>query len=200
MWGLIETREKLVRAPVVVIRTEMTVSVVDSVLVLWSFTVTLTLLAGVFIFTSTEWEDWEDTLPRVPHPKFSVAIWIPIYGLRAAAMCIGWRDGFFPDGSANSIWTAFWVTGILTLLFSVLWTWVFFGLKKPGLALVAGAIAVACCCTNMGLAWTFANVVPAALLIPECVWQVIGFALNAVIVYRLAGGKHRPKYRGLSEY
>ena len=101
-------------------------------------------------------------------------VWTVLYAMMAVAAWLVWRDRGFRH--APLALTLF----LLQLALNGLWTWLFFGLQRPGLA-----------CAEIALLWTtigltllgFWTVRPlaGALLAPYLAWVSFAGVLNAVI-------------------
>ena len=102
-------------------------------------------------------------------------VWTVLYIAIAAAGWLVWRGARGRFSSAMVLWTA-------QLLFNAAWSWLFFGLHRPGLALIdivlmLGAILcfiVAARPVSRLASWLFA---------PYAVWVVFATALNAYVWY-----------------
>jgi len=120
--------------------------------------------------------DWYPSLVR---PSFAPPswvfgpVWTALYVLMGVASWLVWRQGFARPA----------VRGALTiyavqLLFNLAWSWLFFGLRQPALALVEIVVLLAL------IVWTALRFAPvsrgaAALLLPYGAWVAFATVLNA---------------------
>lgn len=150
----------------------------DSLRALLSFAALCYLVAGISgVVTVGSVQNWYPTLAK---PWFSPPnwifgpVWTLLYGMIALAGWRVWRQG----GAAPR---AAWVAYGLQIGFNFLWSELFFGLHRPGCALL-----------DMTLLWLaiLANIVlfarqdrrAAWLLMPYFAWVSFAFLLNAAIV------------------
>jgi benzodiazapine receptor len=130
------------------------------------------------IATSSSVSTWYQTLSRPswnPPDWVFGPVWTLLYILMGVAMWLVWRSGWdSPEGQMGLI-----LFGV-QLLFNLLWSLIFFGLRKPGWALL-----------EIGLLWVlilatlvqFYRLRPGAglLLVPYQLWVTFATALNAAI-------------------
>lgn len=120
--------------------------------------------------------DWYPTLVR---PSFAPPTWVfgpvwtTLYVMMGLASWLVWRQGF----ARPEVRSALTVYGV-QLAFNLAWSWLFFGLRQPFLALLEiivlfGLIAVT--------AWRFAPLSRAAavLMLPYGAWVAFASVLNA---------------------
>lgn len=128
--------------------------------------------------------DWYETLDRPdwrpPNWAFPV-VWTLLYAMIAAAGWLVWREagGF----AAAPVAFGFYA---LQLALNAVWSWLFFGRKRPDLALIEmGGLWLAI----LGNAVAFHAVLPLAgwLLAPYLAWVTVAFALNLSILRRNPG-------------
>ncbi|MEO1066587.1 MAG: TspO/MBR family protein [Pseudomonadota bacterium] len=118
---------------------------------------------------------WYETLrhPAWRPPNYVFApVWIVLFVLIAISGWLVWRDA----GGSSAGQTAMTVYG-LQLVLNFLWSALFFGMRRPGLALLEMSllwISIAI------LIWLFApiNTLAAMLLVPYLLWVSFAFALN----------------------
>jgi len=98
-------------------------------------------------------------------------VWTLLYALMAAAVWLVWRQaGVTPELGLF----------LVQLALNAAWTWLFFGLRRPGLALAEiAALWLAIAATAVA----FWSVVPVAglLLTPYLAWVTFATALNAAL-------------------
>jgi tryptophan-rich sensory protein len=130
--------------------------------------------------TSRSVGDWYESLDRAPwNPPswlFGPA-WTVLYVLMAIAAWLVARDGL--DGSGVLVALALYA---VQLALNLGWSIVFFGLRRPGLALlVIAALFVAIAATAIA----FYEISPTAawLLAPYLAWVAFAASLNAWIVF-----------------
>ncbi len=120
---------------------------------------------------------WYQELNKAPWTPpgwvFGVA-WSILYTLMALAAWLVWRRGGFilnalPLGAYG-----------LQMLFNALWSWLFFGLKQPGWALM-DLLLLLVALTFTVVFFRGRSKVAGALLIPYCIWALYALSLNAWI-------------------
>ncbi len=128
-------------------------------------------------FTNLSVGDWYRTLKKPswnpPNAVFG-PVWTALYIAMAAAAWLVWRTGPPDRGRALAIFG-------IQLALNLAWSALFFGLRKPGLALVDivllwGAILATT------IAFAGVSTVAAGLLLPYLAWVAFAAALNAAIV------------------
>lgn len=130
---------------------------------------------------------WYETLDRPdwrpPNWAFPI-VWTILYAMMAVAGWLVWHAA----GGLSGAPVAFGLFA-LQLLFNGAWSWLFFGLKRPDLALIDTALMWVAILAN---AVAFHAIRPEAgwLLAPYLLWVTIAFALNLSILRR------NPQYSG----
>ncbi len=101
-------------------------------------------------------------------------VWTLLYAMIAVAGWLVWKEAGF--AGARLALTVF----ALQLVLNASWSWVFFGLRRPDLALV---VIVALEVTILALIVLFRAISPLAglLLVPYALWVAFATALNAAI-------------------
>ena len=134
------------------------------------------------LFTMPALDGWYAALRKPPwNPPNWVfgPVWSTLYLLMAVAAWLVWRRaGFGGASAALSLFAA-------QLIFNVAWSWLFFGLRSPGLAF--GGIVVlwvAIVATVVSFAQTTAAA--AWIMTPYLAWVTFASALNLAI-WRLNG-------------
>jgi translocator protein len=125
--------------------------------------------------------DWYESLDRPdwrpPNWAFPV-VWTLLYAMIAAAGWLAWREagGFGGAPVAFLLYAA-------QLALNAAWSWLFFGRKRPDLALMEMAALWLAILAN---ALAFHAVTPLAgwLLVPYLAWVTVAFALNLSILRR----------------
>jgi tryptophan-rich sensory protein len=106
-------------------------------------------------------------------------VWATLYVLMAVAAWQVWNSNHPRRLLAISLW-------IVQLVFNGAWSWLFFGLHRPGIAMfeLAGLIGLVIVTT-----WTFYTIRPAAagLMLPYLAWITFALILN-VTLWQLNGG------------
>lgn len=131
---------------------------------------------GAF-FTDPSIGTWYPTLIKpawTPSGATIGLIWTILYGLMAIAAWVVWLDG----GAAKQRHPL----GLyaLQLLLNLAWTFVFFGLRSPGIALVEiGVLWMAIFVTSVSF-WRTSRLA-GALMVPYLIWVSFAAALNAKI-------------------
>lgn len=101
-------------------------------------------------------------------------VWSALYAMMAVAAWLVWRRGG---------WTAQWrplAWFLLQWLLNVLWTPLFFGLHRPGLALMEITLLWAALATTL-LAFWRVKTAAGVLLVPYLAWVSLATALNFTI-------------------
>lgn len=152
-----------------------------SALLLMASLALVALVAGIGgVATSRSVGDWYESLDRAPwNPPswlFGPA-WTVLYVLMAVAAWLVARDGL--DDSAVQVALALY---LVQLALNLGWSVVFFGLRRPGLALV---VIVALFAAIAATAVAFHAVSPTAawLLVPYLVWVAFAASLNAWVAF-----------------
>lgn len=140
-------------------------------------TLTIGLLAGLSM--SGSWYGWYAQLQK---PSFAPPTWVfgPVWTLLYVLMGIGaglvWRAGTEQAGVRRAL-------GLYTvqLILNAMWSFIFFGLREMGWALVDMAVLW---CLIIATMFAFARVQRAAawLLLPYICWVSFAFLLNAAFV------------------
>lgn len=115
---------------------------------------------------------WYDQLkkPALTPPGWVFgAVWTPLYVMIALA---GWRIALDAQRSpAMPLWC-------VQLALNVAWSWIFFGLHRPGAALVEIVVLWATIVATIGAAWRFGARGAAWLLVPYAAWVAFAALLN----------------------
>ena len=106
-------------------------------------------------------------------------VWSALYFCMAVAAWLVWRQGGFP--SANVPLTLFAVQ----LALNVLWSYIFFGLEKPGLAFGEVLLLWAAIAATMIVFWQ-RSMIAGILFVPYLAWVSFASVLNFTI-WRLNG-------------
>lgn len=106
-------------------------------------------------------------------------VWSALYVLMAVAAWQIWNS----EHPRRVIAVAAW---LIQLVFNGAWSWIFFGLHRPGIAMLELAGLIVLVAVTIRL---FQGIRPvsAALMLPYLAWIVFAFALN-VTLWRLNGG------------
>lgn len=123
-------------------------------------------------YESLDRPDW-----RPPNWAFPV-VWTILYGMIAAA-------GWIAHAAAGGLLAAPLAFGLyfLQLAFNAAWSWLFFGRRRPDLALLdTGAMWLAI--LGNALAFHALNPLAGWLLAPYLAWVSVAFALNLSIMRR----------------
>ena len=104
-------------------------------------------------------------------------VWSLLYALMAIAAWWVWRRaGLWAGAPALAFYLA-------QLLCNALWSWLFFGLKRPTLALLDLVMLWLLLVVTVVLFWRH-SVLAATLLLPYLAWATFAAYLNAYIVWR----------------
>jgi len=158
----------------------------------WGLDLTLLAFIGVTFVVAMSGAvfkpgDWYESLDRPdwrpPNWAFPI-VWTILYAMMAVAAWLVWHAA----GGLAGAPLAFGLFA-LQLLFNGAWSWLFFGLKRPDLALIDTAFMWLAILAN---ALAFHAIRPEAgwLLAPYLLWVTIAFALNLSILRR------NPQYSG----
>jgi translocator protein len=103
-------------------------------------------------------------------------VWTALYVAIAVA---GWLIFTRPTGAAvRSLW-------VLQLILNAAWSWLFFGLNRPVLALIDIVLLLGCLAALVGLL-AVRQRLAFWLLLPYALWVGYAFSLNAGIVWMQA--------------
>lgn len=98
-------------------------------------------------------------------------VWTVLYAMMAVAAWLVWRE----RGLAGAPWAL--SLFVVQLALNTLWSWLFFGMQRPGLAMVdIVALWIAILCTATAFGGT--SRVAAVLLVPYLLWVSFAAALN----------------------
>lgn len=143
-------------------------------LIVFLLAVTATALTGMFFPPGA----WYETLikPRWTPPNWLFGpAWTVLYIAIATAGWYVWRS--VPQ--ALSLPLILWVT---QLVFNAAWSWLFFGLHRPDLALIDSGLMLATIIAFAIVAWPVSPI-STWLFIPYGLWVAFATALNAYIWY-----------------
>ncbi len=130
------------------------------------------------VFTVKSIPDWYVSLkkpPYTPPNRVFGPIWITLYVLMAVSVFLTWEQGLGNIGVILAF-SLFWIQ----LIFNVLWSIVFFGMKRQGSAVIVVIILwlliLAAIVTSFRIsAWA------GTLLIPYLIWVTVATYLNTGI-------------------
>ncbi len=145
-----------------------------------AFWLVLTIGGGALVgyLSNSGMSPWYATLDKpswTPPPWVFGPVWTTLYALMGTAAWMVWmRTGQRVDAAAIRLFLA-----QLTLNFA--WSFLFFGLQQPGLALVEILVLWVFIALTI-LLFSRQSTVAAALLVPYLLWVTYATALNAAIV------------------
>lgn len=122
--------------------------------------------------------DWYAQLAKPPWtpPSWLFApVWTVLYIMIAIA---GWRVWRSAGSKSPALFV--WV---LQLLLNTLWSWLFFGLHRPGIALLDLSLLLVCIVAFIALAFQHSRLA-SWLFVPYLLWVAFAGALNLSIVLR----------------
>jgi benzodiazapine receptor len=127
------------------------------------------------LFVTTD--GWFETLKKPawnPPSWLFGPVWTLLYAMMAVAAWLVWRDGGWKINR--------WALGVfcLQLLFNVLWTPLFFGAHRPGLAFIDIVLLWSSLAVTIVLFWRV-NTLAGMLLLPYLAWTTFAAVLNATI-------------------
>lgn len=106
-------------------------------------------------------------------------VWTVLYVVIAIAGWLVWRAG----GNRFSAPVYFW---LVQLVLNAAWSWLFFGLHRPAVALVDIALLLIAIVAFIATAWRY-SAVAASLFVPYAAWAAFAAVLNYSI-WRLNAG------------
>lgn len=136
----------------------------------------LCLAAGAFgsLFQPGAWYAGLEKPPGTPPGWVFAPVWTTLYLLMAVAAWLVWkRDGFAGAGLPLTLFLA-------QLLFNAVWSWLYFGLQWPGLALVDLVLLWGVLLMTVIAFWRH-RPLAAVLLLPYLAWVSYAGYLNAGI-------------------
>lgn len=127
------------------------------------------------LFTRPAIPTWYASLRKpawTPHPWVFGPVWTLLYLSMAVAAWLVWRDHGFADGAAHAL-----ISFAVQLALNALWSVIFFGWKRTGLALVEIALLWL---TILTTTIAFQRLTPPAgyLLAPYLAWTTFAAFLN----------------------
>ncbi len=125
-------------------------------------------------FTPGAWYDALDKPPWTPPGWIFGPVWILLYGMMAAAAWVVWKE----DGVRGARLPLAFFLGQLAL--NAAWSWLFFGLQRPDLALVDIVLLVAAVAVTLVL-FGKRSALAGWLLAPYLLWVSFATALNLEI-------------------
>lgn len=125
-------------------------------------------------FRPGDWYRELDKAPWTPPDWVFGVVWSILYVLMAVAAWLVWRSGGF-EKNRHSLGLYLWQLG-----FNALWSWLFFGLRQPGWALLDLVFLLIALLATQVLFWK-RSPLAGALLVPYLLWGVYAFTLNAWI-------------------
>lgn len=137
------------------------------------------LLVAILGGTMTDTGAWYQNLvkPAWQPPDWAFApAWTIIFALAAASAVIAWRDA--PDGTTRE-----WMVGLFAIngFLNVLWSLLFFQLRRPGWALAEVVLLGGSIALLIGYLRRFSPSA-ARLLIPYLAWVTFAAVLNGAVV------------------
>lgn len=155
----------------------MAISFTRQLLVLALFVATcLGVAAAGGAITATSVQSWYPTLakPGFTPPAWVFApVWTVLYLLMAIAAWLVWRNA---GGAAGAALTLF----VIQLALNLAWSWIFFGLRRPGLAFAEILLLLAAIVATT-LAFRRHSRAAVALMLPYVLWVAYASALNGAI-------------------
>jgi tryptophan-rich sensory protein len=126
-------------------------------------------------FTSSSVKTWFPTLckPSWNPPSWLFApVWTTLYIMMAIAGWAVWRDGRFMSVAGGLY--------VLQLILNFAWSWLFFGLKRPDLALIEVIMLWASILATLTAFWQI-NPLAGWLFVPYLAWVTFASFLNHAI-------------------
>ncbi len=122
-------------------------------------------------FEPGEWYEALTRPPWTPPDWLFGPVWTVLYGLMAVSAWLVWRRGGFAAQPLPL--SAFMVQ----LGLNATWSWLFFGLNRPGIALGGLVLLYLAVAATLVLFWKLERVA-ASLLVPYLLWLSFAAALN----------------------
>ena len=97
-------------------------------------------------------------------------VWTLLYALMAVAAWLVWKKAGWSAAPALGLF-------VFQLVINALWTWIFFGLQRPGWAVV-DIVALWLAILGTAVAFWFKDRIAAALLLPYLAWVSFAAVLN----------------------
>jgi tryptophan-rich sensory protein len=122
-------------------------------------------------FTPGEWYDGLQKPAWNPPSWVFGPVWTALYILMGVAAWLVWREHGF-RGSSPALWLF-----IGQLALNAAWSWMFFGLNRPGLAFAEILVLEAAIVWTLVLFWRL-RPAAGALLVPYALWVAFASVLN----------------------
>jgi translocator protein len=103
-------------------------------------------------------------------------VWLALYAMMGVAMYLVWREKEYAGAPVREALIVYW----LQLLFNIGWTVIFFGLKRPDIALIEIFMLLILIGANIS-AFRAINKKAGWLLVPYLLWVLYATTLNAGI-------------------
>jgi len=129
-------------------------------------------------FTARSVRTWYPTLrkpPGNPPASYFGPVWTALYFLMTVSAWNVWRLGDGWDGASSAI-----IIFLIQLALNAAWSVIFFGLRRPGLALIEIVLLWAAILASVILFWRI-SALSGALLAPYLAWVTYATYLNAGI-------------------
>jgi len=129
------------------------------------------------VITATSVGDWYQALQKLPfNPPNSVfaPVWTVLYLMIAVAGWLVWRHAGLRGARTALLLYA------VQLALNLAWSWLFFGLRAPGAALVGIALLLLASIATAVLFWRVDRLA-GLMFVPYCAWLVFAAVLNAAI-------------------
>lgn len=152
----------------------------SAVLLVLSLTLVTLVAALGGVATSRGVGDWYDSLERAPwNPPSWVfgPAWTVLYLLMAVAAWLVAREGL--GDSAGQVALTLYA---IQLALNLIWSVVFFGLRRPGLGLVV-IVALFTAVAATAIAFNAVSQTAAWMLVPYLLWVAFAASLNAWIAF-----------------
>lgn len=122
-------------------------------------------------FTANGWYRALDKPSWTPPPWVFGPVWTVLYGMMAVAAWLVWKDRGLA-GARTAL-----LLFVVQLALNVAWSWLFFGLHRPGLALIDVVALWAAILATLVAFWKV-RWLAGALLLPYLAWVTFAAALN----------------------
>ncbi|MCC5829723.1 MAG: tryptophan-rich sensory protein [Phycisphaeraceae bacterium] len=135
------------------------------------------------IATASSVGTWYQTIRKpewTPSGQVIGTVWTFLYGMMAISAWLAWRQTGW-CGSMGQAWVQPWLIAFgIQLALNLAWSWLFFGLRSPGLAMIDIVLLWAAILVTLWLIWPLSRV-GGILLLPYLAWVSFAGVLNFVI-------------------
>ena len=128
-------------------------------------------------FRPDEWYEALDKPAWTPPNRIFAPVWMLLYAAMAVAAWFAWRSG---AGSARTIGLSLWLAQLVA---NAAWSWIFFGRRCPGWALLDIAVMFVLILATVRVFFSL-SAVAGWLMVPYLAWVGFAGALNTALWLR----------------